>query len=176
LKKIDVLIDCVIYYHILIYNINMAVQWADPLHKAVSANDYNGVVLSIASGSDANGYIEIDTARFYHLYNVCGNHYSSRNNCTRTTIKIIKYLISKGADINSSNADSKWTPLHFAANCGYDCYVKVLLDDGANVDAQDKYGKTALENAERGGKWHVVKCIREHIAREVPTKGVMCDG
>ena len=36
------------------------------------------------------------------------------------------------------------TPLHKAAYCGYVNAVKALLENGANVRAEDKYEKTPL--------------------------------
>jgi ankyrin repeat protein len=39
--------------------------------------------------------------------------------------------------------------------------VKVLLDKGANIDAKDSNGETALNKAENGKKSGTVKLLRE---------------
>lgn len=59
----------------------------------------------------------------------------------------LKDLINTGADLNFRNSSSCETLLTFACYnkyCDYDT-MKLLIDNGANVNNQNKYGETALE-------------------------------
>ncbi len=58
--------------------------------------------------------------------------------------EMIGFLTRHGADVNIEDTDQKWTALHFAARDQRAAIVRVLLDTGANVDAQDSFGNTPL--------------------------------
>ena len=65
----------------------------------------------------------------------------------------------------NENADKYGrTPLHYAIN--FDNYenVKLLLDNGADVNAKDNEGKTPLYWAVEMGKYEIVKLLLEHGA------------
>ena len=62
-------------------------------------------------------------------------------------------LIKKGADVNIANAVSKVTPLHLAVKYADFVTVKVLLNNGADLDARDNMNRNCLVNAtERGNQ------------------------
>ena len=56
-------------------------------------------------------------------------------------LPIIEYLISKGADPNSTDNDKK-TPLHYASEAGFYQTYEYLVSKGADPDLKDKNGKT----------------------------------
>ncbi|WP_410468524.1 ankyrin repeat domain-containing protein [Bacteroidetes bacterium endosymbiont of Geopemphigus sp.] len=56
---------------------------------------------------------------------------------------MVEFLIKGGADMNVKGLFDK-TPLHWVAKEGKAETVKFLLDYGANVKAEDKYGKRHL--------------------------------
>lgn len=62
-------------------------------------------------------------------------------------IKIVKMLIGNGADVNAKDTVQCWTPLHFAVREGHFDIVKLLLESGAVIDAQDAFGNTPLIEA-----------------------------
>lgn len=80
--------------------------------------------------------------------------------------KISKILLESGANVNLGD-DQKRTPLHFAVRVGCLSTVKLLLDHGSEIGAKDKYGRTALMEAERGfsekTKHEVVKFLKEKM-------------
>ena len=69
----------------------------------------------------------------------------------------VKELLAESANPNSKTGGV--TPLVWASYKGQLGIVKLLLDSGANINAQDKDGDTALIAAVFGGKPHVVKYL-----------------
>lgn len=61
-------------------------------------------------------------------------------------IEEIKLIICAGADVNYAN-DKGRTGLMFAANYGCDAICTLLLERGANIDARDSDGYTAVSRA-----------------------------
>lgn len=80
--------------------------------------------------------------------------------------KIVQYLISAGADVNAAqtggNNEVGKTPLHNAVihknNVGV---IRMLIDNGANLNATDENGKTALMGAAFFGGLDAVKLLVE---------------
>lgn len=56
-------------------------------------------------------------------------------------------LLSKGADVEATFLPSGQTALHLASYAGHDAIVELLLEHGAEVDAEDKEGKIPLFEA-----------------------------
>ena len=78
-------------------------------------------------------------------------------------IKLVKLLISKGADVNAKN-ERLTTPLNFAAKQGNKDIAKLLISKGADVNAQNTAGKTPLTMALKEGHKKVVKLLKKHKA------------
>ncbi len=57
---------------------------------------------------------------------------------------IIKMFLDKGANVNKAGSDG-FTPLHIAAQFGFDEIVKLLLEKGADITIKTSDGKTALD-------------------------------
>ncbi|CAH1100030.1 unnamed protein product [Psylliodes chrysocephalus] len=62
-------------------------------------------------------------------------------------VDVIEYLHEKGANVNHSNNELKFTALHYAANNGYTKSTKRLLELGANIEARDARECTPLIKA-----------------------------
>ena len=74
----------------------------------------------------------------------------------------VRRHIGTGIDINEVNDTYRWTPLHKAASMGHLEIVRILLENGADPTPKDKWGKTALEQAEAEGHAEVAALIREY--------------
>jgi quinoprotein dehydrogenase-associated probable ABC transporter substrate-binding protein len=72
----------------------------------------------------------------------------------------IKFLVSKGADVNKAD-DQGWTPLQNAARQRHDELIKVLIDLGADVNAGDP---TPLAAAAMRDHVPSIKVLLEHGA------------
>ena len=59
---------------------------------------------------------------------------------------IAKKLIEKGADVNGVDNFNQ-TPLHFAVHTNDQKYMKFLIRNGANLDAEDEQGRTPITHA-----------------------------
>ena len=64
----------------------------------------------------------------------------------------------KAIDLNSTLLDD-WTALHLAANEGHKEVVKILIDHGANIEAEARRNRRALHIACLRGNLEVVKIL-----------------
>jgi len=71
--------------------------------------------------------------------------------CRNGALPSVEYLVAKGANIESAGY-GEMRPLHFAANFAREKVVKLLLKNGADVDAKDGGGNTPLH-------WAGAKCV-----------------
>jgi len=69
-------------------------------------------------------------------------------------IEAIKLCLEKGNQINATNSEG-FTPMHGAANRGWESVIQLLADRGAKVDVKDKEGRTPLTFA--GGVFLAVR-------------------
>lgn len=57
--------------------------------------------------------------------------------------ELIKYILEKGADVNSINGETKDTPLHEISS-GFLSICKILVKKGADVNAKNTLDQTPL--------------------------------
>lgn len=67
--------------------------------------------------------------------------------CIDDNIKMVKYLIEKGADINCCDNEG-WSPLHAASSCGNINICQLLLDYGADPTVVNNDGELASDIAD----------------------------
>lgn len=67
-------------------------------------------------------------------------------------------------DINQGDYDKR-TPLHLACGEGHILVVRALIDNGANVNVEDRWGGTPLDDAKRCGHLNIVELLKQHEAR-----------
>ena len=84
----------------------------------------------------------------------------------------MKALLKSGADVNATTCESAYyhpgnsTALMFAAAEAHTETVKVLLANGANAEAKNKGGETALLLAQRAGSREIAQILNRAKARE----------
>ncbi len=78
---------------------------------------------------------------------------------TYDNIKLVKYLIEQGIDINVTSRRSGFTALMAAACYGRSEITKLLLESGANKNATDAEGFTAVDFARKMNKKSIVTLL-----------------
>lgn len=76
-------------------------------------------------------------------------------------LKIIKFF-DESDSVNMKDSLLAWTPLHVASYNNYLMGVKVLTDNRADVNARDRFGRTALHYFSLKGNLEAVKLLIEH--------------
>ena len=98
--------------------------------KAVFSKDFDRIEMLLNNGLDINECdSDGETALLKLLIPI--------KSVDEATIDMVKYLISKGADVNVIENGQHWTPLHFASRSKSLEVIKILLANGAKVDAID---------------------------------------
>ena len=73
-------------------------------------------------------------------------------------------LLEKGAKLEAKSDDNGQTPLLHAIEKGHQAVVKLLLENGAELESKDKNGGTPLSWAAESGHEAVVKLLLEQGA------------
>ena len=119
-----------------------------PIHLAALHGKLECMKLLIENYNvDVN--LESDTGHLPHLLVI-----NMKNK--KVALPCLKYLVSKGADVNSANYDGE-TAVHKAAAEGMEDCLKFLLAKGADADQKDVRDKTAHDLAKI---WCKRKCAR----------------
>jgi len=71
--------------------------------------------------------------------------------CENNSVEIVSLLLSAGAVPDILNVGTRYTPLHYAVVRDNVEVVKILLNNGANIDHQNAYGNSALHIAASEG-------------------------
>ncbi len=79
-------------------------------------------------------------------------------------VNAVRFLCQSGADPNVQQATFKGTPLQYAATLGHTQVISVLLENGARIDATDKYGRTPLMWAAMKGNTLVARLLLDRGA------------
>ena len=94
------------------------------------------------------------------LWSLVGN----RDTSHLGNVRIVKYLVSQGANVNHDDNYDGLTPLIYASRDGHLDIVKYLVSHGANVNPDDNIGFTPLSVASSNENWDIVKYLVEHGA------------
>ncbi|GAM38990.1 hypothetical protein TCE0_034r10167 [Talaromyces pinophilus] len=125
-----------------------------------------GMPVDLTEGSVSNGRTALYRAvEVYKLETVeiLLHHGASPNHVVQTgwtptllaarlgNYEIIKTLVRNGADTQATCQPESWTALHVASQEGHRLVVRLLLDAGWDVNAQDAAGHTPLKLAKTAG-------------------------
>ena len=79
--------------------------------------------------------------------------------------KVVKYLIKKGAKVNSKDM-CDWTPLHLASKNGHLNIVKYLLNTGAHLNSQTLDCETPMAIASIYSRYEVFQYLAQKTTEE----------
>ena len=85
--------------------------------------------------------------------------YAAESGCS----DVVEFLLKKGAGLN--HIEPEWTPLHLAAMSSSAEVVRLFLNSGGEVNAQNYYGETPLMWAAVRGATDVVELLLRRGAR-----------
>jgi len=78
---------------------------------------------------------------------------------TYNNLEMVEYLIGKGLDINKTSRRSGFTSLMAAACYGRIEIAKILLENGANQEARDSKGFSAIDFARKMNKKSILELL-----------------
>lgn len=87
-------------------------------------------------------------------------------------LDIIKMLIQAGANVNLKTIEG-WSALHLAASRNIEV-VKVLVSAGANIHAKDKWGNTAVSEAQKAGRFEIVHFLQSEDCLRISGEYEFC--
>eukprot|EP00095_Tigriopus_kingsejongensis_P004564 maker-scaffold462_size163801-snap-gene-0.39 protein:Tk04564 transcript:maker-scaffold462_size163801-snap-gene-0.39-mRNA-1 annotation:"achain crystal structure of engineered northeast structural genomics consortium target" len=101
---------------------------------------------------------KLDVTRTTDAIEQNGLHFvvSSAKHDLKKQANIVKYLVSKGADVNQARTSDGWTPLFLAVMLGRSEVVSLLLQKGARVRHVDQEGLTCEDWAVKY-RWDQIK-------------------
>lgn len=112
-----------------------------PLHITIENYQRDCILFLIENGADVNAQ---------DISNLTPLHYvvSGRRDKTIDLSDIFELLPQKGANIEAKTLDYD-TPLHVATYTNNPKYVRLLLENGANIEAKNVYDNKAIDLASR---------------------------
>lgn len=132
---------------------------------AAASNSKALVELLISKGADARARMSNGIG----VFTQCSNSIIAG----RFPLATAQLLIEKGADVNESptfGAIEGYTPLMTAAKHDRQAFVKLLIKNGADINAKAKDGSTALSLATEKGHKNIVDILKSHGAKEPKEK------
>ena len=121
------------------------------LHTAAGVGSLRMVKLLLRLGADPNA---LDGGKHTPLY-------CTGNECAcAESADVVHALVRGGARVDAADGVTGATALHMAARRGNAVVARALLDCGADIQAQDRRGDTALQRAINCRKPHVAELLR----------------
>lgn len=91
------------------------------------------------------------------------------NACAEGNYIVATELLEQGANIEARDGCDHQTALVFSANRGHEKIVKMLIENGAEINAQDDKGWTALSEAAYRGHADIVELLLKNKASTLPS-------
>lgn len=131
-----------------------------PLYYSIDLNSRKLMKLLIEKGADVNGKTNGGSTALRPA--VWKATHSKNDESKKQYLEIIRYLVSQGADVNISEKvfnEPDETFLMLAVGAG-DCETsKLLIELGADINAKNSQGLTALDIAKKKGHKEVVELL-----------------
>lgn len=125
--------------------------------------------LSDFEGTTALGYAAFrNRSRHVQILLEHGAHIEAADDAGRTALtfaagweqhEVVKLLIDNGANVNHQSGDQQNTPLMAAARSGSLKCAKILLDNGALLEAKNSNGNTALFEASESNETEMLRLL-----------------
>ncbi len=153
-----------------------------PLHMAVDAGAWNIVELLLAKGAAVNAEDSQGATPFWYAKKRGNEEMADllrRHGAQEQTppiaslpeaardgdLETVKFLVARRADVNAGDNRLAGTALHLAASFGREGVVEFLLSQGANVNAVNKWNRTALDEAMDRNRTAIIDLLLAHGAK-----------
>jgi len=73
--------------------------------------------------------------------------------------EMLNFFVENGENVNNCDMDHQYSPLHYACKFGNIKIIQYLVENGAELDTIDKYGRTPLCFAAENGHINIVKYL-----------------
>ena len=131
------------------------------LHSAAYSHNIEAIQLLIELGAEIEtGGVLNSVITGERTANDETNQYQGRSDAVR----IARFLIEHGADIEGNTDGGGISPLHAAAEHNYLDIARLLIDEGADIEGKANNGTTALHTAVRHGSVDVARLLIENGA------------
>ena len=124
--------------------------------------------IAIENVSNEKGYrvVEHLIEKGADIYNIAPDNYNALHYAAYyvSLFELLKFLINRGEDINFQMKYNKLTPVMTAIFTGNLDAIKLLCENGADLNLQDSNGENAVEYAKR---WSSKKDIIEYLEKEM---------
>lgn len=117
-----------------------------PLYRAARSTDLEAIRILLERGANPKYTTQNHSTALMAAAGQNFNKETGTGGEQKDAIEAIKMLMAKGVDVNAAN-DLGQTAMHFAAQKGSEKVIEFLAENGANIDAKDKRGKTPLDIA-----------------------------
>jgi len=161
-----------------------------PLHKAIINGHDKVAILLLNHGADANGKgyrgysplhhaAEIGNLSMVQVLFMFGGQASPRDSKGATPLhlaalhsheRIAEFLVARGAEVEVATIDDLRTPFHWAAWFESKKLMALFLEHGANINAQNGDGETALHYAASQNQMILQDLLDDGAELEVETR------
>ncbi len=149
-KGIEILLEMGLNPNDVAYNGSM-----HALDYAILNDNFNMAKLLLKKGANPNGTFKYSTDSRFEPKTKCSLGLAIEMDSPL----LVRQLLKKGANPNATHNDEPLTVL--AARKAHPCVIDLLAEKGANINAQDKDGNTALHIAALNGNIRLVKKLIE---------------
>lgn len=126
------------------------------MYKAIVYKDFNQIEKLLDSGFDINttiipefGFSPLAMASALNL------------------VEVVHYLTVRGANFEHKNGPFEKTALHIAVESGNELVTKFLLNNGADIEAKDKFGLSVYEKSEFRGNYKFKKIFNHFKGKKI---------
>ena len=159
------------------------IQSQYPLHNAVKNNDLESVIKLLANNCDVNAYNDKDETALHlaqhytiikmllaagaDIHALSGKDTPLISMIVRRYVPGVQLLLQAGANVNQKHNSYYNTALHLAVSQWFEniAIIKLLLEAGADVHAQDNDGSTPLYIAIDHMQSHaIIRLLQNHGA------------
>lgn len=140
-------LPCLVFPNVPLSDSNAEGGGYTPLHLAAISGRFDVFEVLKARGAKLGA---IDALGYPTIHQAVGS----------VTVQILRSILDAGVSVDTRGGIREETPLHRAAQQGNTVFVAFLVEQGADFEAMDALGQTAMQIAEVSGHTDVVQALK----------------